>query len=481
MKRTITSIAVGSALAASASAAFALAPGAFDPATIPQVRMSGATAQDLGIVAYMRRVCNAGTLNQYFQANARSVFICTHSTLGNIAVHKESALGSANGVAPVRDAIPLLFINLTSINTSNCSSSGAGFGTQAAVTPIAPDTLGLPAFTRWNCSATTNVSAAPHVGFTDVEPAIFNESSTGLTIASPNQLMFGIPVTKKLRDDLQTAQGKLSGSETAANVPNLTLSQVAGLFAGIGTSADFLGIGNTNTIGIARRVDTSGSQKSAELNILNQNVNPAANPVAFVAPDASGVHTAGICAANRVFAGNGTGDVRNCLGELQDLNQYGVGLMSMESVYATSGTGVAAKWRWVRLNGAMPTLANVINGSYPFWVEQAVTRQDTLTGTPLSLFTDIAAKLGDPGILAILNGSFQVFNNTLMGGAGEPAGSQGTGLLLPPLVAGTLTCPPTFASGPTTADTDPRNILSKSVAGATDNRTLPAVAVCAPR
>lgn len=478
MKRNLLSIAVATALAATAGSALAL-----DQATTAgiaaaqQIRMSGATAQDNGIVAFMRRACQAGTLDSYNITN-NVVFSCFFTAAGkNLTVSKESNGGSQNGITNVRDQSALTFINVGSISTSTCTTSAV----QASVAPIAPDTIGLPAYTRWTCGSVTTSGQVPQIGYSDVDPAVFQESATGLTVNSPNQLMFGVPVTVALRNALQTAQGLTSGSETAANVPSLTNEQVAGIYAQAITTGDLLGVA-ANDIWVARRGDTSGSQKAAELFFMNQRVNPGDTPMAFPAPTVGPkTFAAGDCnglAAGDVFAGSGTGDVRNCLNELNTNSKFGVGVISMESVQHASGTNAAPGWRYVKLNNVMPTVANAVKGLYPYWTEQAVIKRTALAGDAATVYTDVVNKLGSTGIMAILNKSFTTFSDANMGGAGEPAGQQSTGLMKPPTIEGVTTCPGAIAG---TIDADPRNISSKSVNGFVDNRIKPPVSQCAPR
>jgi hypothetical protein len=194
-------------------------------------------------------------------------------------------------------------------------------------------------------------------------------------------------------------------------------------------------------------------------------------------------------ADNAVVSGAGSGDVRLCLQEMNSASKWGVGILSMESNQygnvPTGGVGAGSPWnfRYVKINGYMPTVSNAIKGLYEDWVEQAVIKRTALSsGTdPFNMYSEIANKIGQVGVMAILNKTYTVFSNTNMGGAGEPAGAQSTGLMGPPILNGNLSCPGTFAADSTTSDTEPLNIFSKSVNGAVDDRTKPAVAVCAPR
>ena len=497
MQRNLIAAAIGALFVVGAGSAFALTPAAtIAVSAANQIRAAGATAQDPGILNIMRRNCGTGTLDTYTYtgSNAQTVYSCTLATpIGGVAagtslvVFKDSAVGSQNGVGPFTSGgAGINFVNLTAANFA------AACGTPATVAAVAP----LVAYNNYTCGSSATVTAAiPDIGFSDVEPASFYPSSqvTGASVETANQMIFGIPVSIALYNYLQSAQGlSVTTAADSANRPSLTSAQIAGLFntnlfyntdlgtATIPSLAD-------NQIYIVRRPDTSGTQKATEINFLNSNiVNPA--PSAFATADLTAATSTvttnanyanlvagcgnGVVAptAGRVFAGNGSSDVRNCLNQ-HGANRYAIGLLSMES-----NEGTAAGWRWVKVNGVMPTVANVIRGTYENWVEQAMLLKNGAAAIPAGFYAGVKADLGNPAYIPGLNGGFTTFTS-------EAAGQRSTGIVaLPNLTTGLFggACSAKFA-GAVTPDSDPVNVQTKSAGGAPNSAVKPGVAVCASR
>lgn len=493
MKRTLISAAVGALFAAAATSSFALSPAATASVSATnQIRVSGATAQDPGIVAIMRRACATNSLDSYAYtgSNAQTVFSCTlasnwtdgSSTINagtNIVLFKDSALGSQNGIDPfTTGGAGIQFVNLSTL------AAACGAPT------VEPANGSLIAYNKYTCGSSPTLSSAvtPDIGLADVEPKIFGKTVTGASVASANGLMFGVPVSAKLYSALQTAQA------IGTNRPSLSSGQIAALYSGNLSTAGDLGIPaggppSTEKIYIARRANTSGTQKTAEVNFLQQNlfdtpptaflsaaltgatstVNPSAGWTTLVAGCGNGTTAPTI--VSPVFAGNGSGDVRNCLNQ-HGSNRHAVGVLSMESNENATGT----TWKWVKIDGVMPTVANVIRGSYHHWVEQSILLKAGATSQASAAFGQIKSDLGNPAYIKDLNASFTVFS-------GEPSGQQSTGIVaLPNLVTGLSggTCSAKF-SGATTADNDPVNIATKAVSGSPDSAVKPAIAVCPPR
>jgi hypothetical protein len=527
MQRTILSVAIGSAFAVTAGSAFALASGSFDPATIPQVYISGATAQNGGIEAIVRRECQIGSLDTYSVGTLQRVYICNSNggfgTAGSpIAIHKESSGGSSNGINPVKaTAASLSFINLTAIATG-CSAGT----TVASVAPIAPDTLGLPEFTAHSCATSGLTSAViPQIGFSDVDPALFAMDGSGLNLYSPNQLIFGIGVTKSLRDALQTAQGLTVGSDDVAQQPSLDEGQVAAIFNGTITTPAGLGVANApaagtkpadaTTLFVVRRGTSSGSQATTDAYFLQNRITNTANTTnPFVAAQATvaginygstgGTTVAdGNCGTNLtgptfpvvlgvakipVFAGKSNDDVVNCMNRHASGNRYGVALLTSEynqfaspvnsNVETNTNTNYPTGFRYIKLNGYMPTIANVIKQKYTYFSEQVVTSLSTLTsGIAATVRDTLVARLGDGNVVSSINNGFTVYTTA-------PAGEQLTGLLAPGRSTGCAAHVKFSAmpAGSDTPDTDPVNYTTKNPSGTkVINAIHVPVAVCPPR
>ncbi|MGB0129472.1 MAG: hypothetical protein WBP72_17665, partial [Rhodocyclaceae bacterium] len=397
----------------------------------------------------------------------------------------DSAVGSQNGVSPfTTGGAGIAFVNLSSL---------AGSCTTVATVGASGS---LIAYNNYSCGSSPSLAAAvtPDIGFSDVEPKIFGYSSVpGATVATVNQLMFGVPVSLALYNELQRAQGlTVTTTADSANRPSLSAGQVAGLYSSnLLQVTDLMRTGVAPTLAdtqiyLVRRGDASGSQRTADVNFLSGYI-IAPSPTSFAGPDSSGATSTVTSNANyatltaacglgatpptagRVFAGNGSGDVRNCL-NFHGANRYAVGVLSMESNEAGSN------WRWVKIDGVMPTVANVIRGKYHHWVEQASLLRNGASASARAAFGQLKADLSNPTFIDSLNGSFTVF-------ASEPAGQQRTGILALPeslTGVGTGACHD-WITGTVTADNDPVNIHTKSAAGSPDSAVKPGIAICPPR
>lgn len=411
-KRKLLSAAVLLSLGAGQAAALPLSD--YDATTL-DVYISGASAQDQGLESMMRRLCEANTLDIYrgtSGSNQRMMFCRITSTNvpgfpaapgRKVLLHKSSVGGSGNGVQPVADASQLAFM------------------TQASTCPAPvgqPAQPGLPAYGLSTCTANVTANAVPHAGLSDVEPALLGATPTQnarLEVASANALIFGVPVSRNLRDELQRAQGLPAGSDLEADMPTLTKGQLTSMFAGGITDwnqlSDQSGISLTDPAGltlnppadtrvfIARRVGTSGTQATFNANFLNF---PCATGVLPMVPGNDG----GSCGTNTVNEGSGTSNVLNCLTTHNTANRWAVGMASMENVPAA-----AAGWRFVKINGQAPTLLNVAESRYDLYAEQTIqwrnaTAPSPLSGEPLALMQKVRTDLGDPVVVNSLNNAF---------------------------------------------------------------------------
>ena len=443
------------------------------------VRISGASAQDLGLRNVMRRICLPGTMTQYTLSN-QNAYLCSPNSsqvsgvTGNLLVLKSSVGGSGNGVGPVASAATnLAFIDMTAVfaNLAVCNNAVV----TAATPPVAPDTIGLPAFqTRTCATAPTQTGTAPDAGISDVEPALLGATvaqSAALNAVGTNQLVFGIPVTLTMYRGLQTAQG-LGLDDTAANVPSLSRAQIANIFSGSITDASQLTDPNGNALPskpllVAQRVPTSGSQAITEVFFLNRRCTPAG--IAFADPDATytvdanakaGCKAADVSSPFRA-ANSGSGQVLNCLLGADESARWGVGLLSTESV---PNSAAATGFRYIRVDGALPSLLDAALGKYTFVAEQSMQWKTTFTlasaPTKFPVANYIRTNLGNPTVIKALNSSFaQVYGQA--GILGVPNGIDNLPAALP-LTAASVT------------DT-PVNTWSKSFSGSLSNCTFPQI------
>ncbi len=430
MKRSHLSIAV--AVAATLAAGSAWAHG---PTVTPDIEiwMSGASAQDKGLGFLFTDLCKAGTLDSYFDnANPAKpgkgyrAYFCTIDstkvpgmTAGTganpaeptVLFHKRSAGGSGMGVAPVADEQA---ITQMAINNGNCMETAAGSHI-------------------WHCSianAGDTIQKVPDAGISDVEPALFVGPNVpaGSNPVGASQLarldsfgaaglVFGVPVSKNLRDALQAAQGLTVGAEDQANMPSLNKRQITSLFSGnmkrwsefkvngtALTAVAGVNVPGDTRVHLCRRVPGSGTQ--AQFNAVFMNA-----PCTAGAPAAT---------ANTNFFGPvtvlnpGSGDLSACLdaatqdatGTIGAANKYwAIGLQSTEKK--------SAGFRFVKIDGVAPTIQNAANGSYEDWVEQSIQWRkaprnfnDTNAADVLNLLTTIKNNAASPATVAALNTGF---------------------------------------------------------------------------
>jgi hypothetical protein len=389
------------------------------------------------------------------------------STIPSIAIYKSSVAGSGNGVLPLRGTgTPLAFLSFTAIN-ANAGSCGTT-STVAAVT-VAGDTLGVPAYVARTCNtalALATTSVRPDGGLSDVEPPIFTtRDTTSITAASANSVTFGIAVSKNLYRALQRAQGldatttsadvnnvssvtgiaSLPVNDNEANMPSLTRDTIATLFSGQYVTWDKLQVlvnsstaaalttfsGSDTTVAaaptstnvyIARRVPSSGTQKGSEIflfggtaggdddglglnNAYPASCNPTALPMAN-SPNNPSADLASVCQATaapaqKVFNGSGSGDVRNCLSAHATNGRWAIGILSTESAYAAGNN-----WRFIKVDGASPSLLNVYTNRYKNWVSQSVNKPayfDSLSLAKQSVVNTLFTNLSNQTVLRAVN------------------------------------------------------------------------------
>lgn len=447
--------AVALAVTAYSNSAMALAPTVSPDITL---YIGGATAQDYGIGLLIDELCSEGSLDTYRDlANPSKpgasylAYFCKMKsskitgltvTDPNVLIYKRSAGGSAMGVSPlIGNGTAIDFMSITN---SNCSPASG----QTSV---------------WDCTVRTGTadlkSSKVDMGVSDVNPELFVGDNTPvgfdpvnktlvnkqLVVSAAAALVFGVPVTKDLRDTLQkaeVAQGTLNancvGDEAENCMPSLSKAQIASLYSGhIKTWDSFkvngqplsdYAVGNApsnNLVHICRRVPGSGTQAVANEVYLN---NPCSGAYGATLPPAAKDATYNKLAVVSnpltgpvVIENSGSGDVEVCLNDFNEATvglganhpnpgagykAWAVGVQSLEKNAALSN-----KYRFVKVDGVAPTLENVANGSYPHWAEQTFQWRKASAGGPsgnkLKIIQKIAAEASKPSIVAQLNGSFK--------------------------------------------------------------------------
>lgn len=470
----------GGLLATGAQAYVVEAPASLTGATV--VRLSGASAQDLGLRNVLRRLCLPGTMTQYNISN-QNAYVCKPNTSqvsginGNLVVYKTSVGGSGTGVGPVASAQNLEFLDIPTMFAGNMAAfcPNAPIVTPATAA-VAPDTIGLPEFRRVNCAANAPRSnGVADAGLSDTEPALLGATATqiaALNSRGTNQLVFGIPVTLTMYRGLQLAQG-LGQDDTAANVPSLSRAQIANIFTGAIVDASQLTdpAGNplpAQPLVVSRRVSTSGSQSITEVFFLNGRCTPTAQ--AFSAGDAEYRTDADAFAGCRDAVltdpfharNSGTTQVWQCLKGADVSGRWGIGNISTETV--PSLTASDGQFRYIKVDGYAPTILNAALGKYLFVAEQSMQWLNSFTevsaGARFRVANYVRTNLGNPVVIQSVNGDF----NQLFGQAG---------LLGVP--DGVTNFPPAAPLTEAAMIATPVNTWSKSFSGALSNCQAPTI------
>lgn len=451
-------ILIGCAVATGASA--------LPPVPGPQIEVyfSGASAQDEALENLIRLVpgiagapnlCEPGTLDIYrgtIDGTAKRVFYCRSSRNvpgvpagQRIAIHKSSG-GSGEGVTPVSAATPIKYIDLANLGT-----------TPSCTTPRAERaTANFGAYqNRVGCDG-GGKALVPRAGLSDVDPELVGGVTAPLAVRRQNQVVWGLPVTKNLRNALQAVQGLVSSEvphddpsrDREQTMPSLSRAQVAGLFSGTlrswdqffdaqgapmtqsgslapGAPANPDASGSRpgayrpdratgSTVYVCRRIASSGTQASYEVHYLRARCTAAAAP--FVLPnDGSSANEGGDVRtlvriakpAGNVYAGVGSGDVRDCLDAHEQFNRWAVGLLSTENI----GNNGNREFRYVKVDGAAPTLLNAHLGRWAHVTEQSMqwrmSFDPSLGTTPEGrIVSFVATNMGQPRVLEALNSGF---------------------------------------------------------------------------
>lgn len=398
MKKNIVTAALGAALITG----FSGTASAWTPSDEPdlKINMSGATAMDNSITSLFTSLCDAGTLHSYFNdgpnpGNRYRAFFCTLSpdkvdglsAPQKVLFVKRSAGGSAQGVNPIIDQQRLEAMN---IFNNNCTLSPTATDPNRYLCSISnPGDLEL----RYSDIGISDVDVKMFRGVNT--PAGFNpvnpESAEDLDSVSVAALIFGIPVNNALYNALQTAQrgeGLLPNDCTIGEyareecIPSLTKQQIASLMTGtVKTWDDFKidGIPLTQYPGVTplpatrgskfvrycKRVNGSGTGAQQYAKFLhNPCVSGAAEPMQASFPSTGPI----------VIQNSGSGDIELCLNDYElGINNTGAntgfftpttkawafGVQSMEK-----NANEVWPYKFVRIDGVTPTLANAFNGKY---------------------------------------------------------------------------------------------------------------------
>ena len=497
------------AAAATSANALDISTYAGNAGTNINVFISGSTAVDNTLLnteiatASPGGLCAANTIDVYqIGAPSQRLTYCsaatglTGITAGTpLAIFKESSAGSINGAAPL-------------IAVAKGSASGVGFISPAllvAATGDADCTTSTVAATASFSSYTLHAACGgsivttntvPTGGVADVEANLLRtipgagtlstaDISADLSGAPGLDVIWGVSVTKNLYYALQVAEhltdGTKTGCSTANNdspacAPTLTKAQVASLYQASGLLSwdQIIGISNAtdNNVYVCRRDVGSGAEASFEAYFLGARCGSSSEQMATQD-------------GQFVFTSSSTGNVRSCLqaffsgGTITPYNgdfnttfppvaqpggQWAIGILSSE-VSAANLSGANDSFRMVAVDGVLPTLANTVNGFWPYFSTDvfytvAAGKTGAPTGQPLAAFRALQAKIGHPALTAVTNTGF----------AGRPWGNGGD---LAPASLFQASNPPTVPATAATATTNPTNVFTKASSGSVNNCDTP--------
>jgi len=448
----VKSLAAAIALAATGSAQ-ALNISQFNEAqTANQVtiRMSGATAHDKGLLTLLRdsavgaQICVPDTLDVYILATKNdALYFCTGGDASGaqgkrLAIFKESDGGSGVGVGPLVRSTSTLNIVDGSTITRNFIDPTAPALANSTGTPKAAEGP-LSAYTEHanldSSAVVTNQQS--EVGISDVEPAQFKQiyrpnltdaELANLQVNGISSVIFGVPVTKVAYKALQAIQfppdnkcnpgnagyGDLdalgSVASSQACMPSLSRDLLGGIYTGRITkwnqiwsptrpvnAANVATFGLPNTdIFIQRRVATSGTERSFEIFFAGTDCVNGAPP--FLSNTNA-----------RVTENSGTSNVVSGLNADNTARKGSIGVLTSERVAAVSDG-----WRFIKVDGAAPSVLNAVKGSHEFFFESTIQWRKTTINSDLPALPQakqnvaqaIVNQLGKPDVVSRLNTAF---------------------------------------------------------------------------
>ncbi len=399
---------------------------ALPPTTTPEleVTLSGASAQDEALRDLIESLCETGTLDFYNEDGSSepegfNAYFCTillsnltdtdgdgslaaldtnSDSALDVLIYKRSAGGSGQGPLGLCDAaIDQVLVDGT------CVDDGTGGD------PVAGDG-------NYLCPNTSPRSSDG--GLSDLEfnklPQPAGSVCNGLPVVD-NAIwgtIFNTPVSLNLRNALQCVQGLTVGAEDVDNMPGLTKSVIASIFNGAIENWDLIFVPNfagdmvplsdavadlvangscpgydTVTFPIpsdtrvraCRRVATSGTNTQFRVKFLNapctleaQDQLPDNTPFSDTTTNAfSNWQNTNppIGVAPAIIETSGSSDMRDCIQAFSDTTapatqRWAIGIQSTQN-----NVGNGDNYRFIKVDGAAPTVEEVIRTHYFNWVE----------------------------------------------------------------------------------------------------------------
>jgi len=384
-------------------------------------------------------VQNTGAPSKFFAVACNSNPALVNDGSGNsvpIAVIKEDNAGSFNGVggvlnvtfsgSPFTTGGALLYPVISALTTSNCPGSTVS-GTN------------VQTITSRKCTGFTTTGVVPNLGFADVEGTLWGFDTSTLTSGPTVQIVFAPAVSLGLYHALQAEQGLTVGAEGVANMPSLTTGQLSAMYSGQAPATGWAGIKNatgtavsaqsvpfgnstgscwngtslqaacttppnataaSSTIYVCRRGHNSGTQISAEIYFNDYNCGTNTYPISNPSLGECSTESTDGCswvqssyASKTVFAGNGTGDLLDCLQGQDQAGHFAVGYASVDNGSGGDQSTTTRKdFRYVKLDDVVPSIENAAAGRYKFvaqsfWYAPPATASNAATGIAATIAT----------------------------------------------------------------------------------------------
>ncbi len=346
---------------------------------------SGSSAAKAIISGLVSQNCNTGSFVTFsdstgnYNAYACRVTSPTGATPNDwglpentvVVVNKRDDQGSGFGVFPVATNAAVNFLNLAGAPDANGKYPLAAHTADVGISDVEPTLFNVAANRPGAFAAAAPVSASSFAPVTITQPDGTKSTSTVTTVFSQ---VFGVAVTTKLYTALQTAQG-------TTGTPSLSRDYLANFFSknlgGIGFYP--LGVANADTAGVnvCFRDQGSGTRVAGNVFFGQYPANSYTNFLPLdgtVANAAAPTDNAGEIYINEAGSGGG---VQTCLKNVNALsgNGYGIGLLGF-------GTAeVPADYKYVAVDGVVPSRDGAKTGKYGFWVESTIQVNKLSTAT----------------------------------------------------------------------------------------------------
>ena len=501
MKQTSSVLAAAVALACAGQASAITLTGNPDSASdTVVVRIGGATATASSFLSILRlnksgfQICEPGTLDVYRMRNSDNyrIFACTGGAdAGTGLVSKKLVFsrngeyGSGLGVSGMVKGTTTALTTDTPVGTviSRFPNPASTFVQALVPTTTVAGSGNFAAYVlRNDTSSSTSQSTftsvvAADIGVSDVEPEqftkVFNPNLKSgdlgkLTVKTISGTIFGVPVTKNIYQRLQAIQfpttsachpsnASYGGIDTAASnansedcMPSLSRDILSGIYSGfIADWSSIVSPSSTDSVAsvtatgitpladsniyVERRVGSSGTQVATGIYFLNQNCGAGAQTF--------------VTTSTYVKENGGSGDVVKAFANYTGNAKGAIGVLSTESLLTPSATNSDSTTqtglrnaRFIKVNGAAPSVLNVVKGTYDFYYESTMQYRNALvggvgplTGDKLTAFNTVTAALGDPETVALVNAGFtQTFGRA---GLAANALDFAANVAVPPFVA----------------------------------------------